>query len=113
LQLGPVAGLRLKKKKRRDTQMSDAWYYVENNAQAGPVALEQLRNFLLSPGGGKDVLVWRKGLNDWRAAGEMPELAGFFEGPPPIPPRPCRCPPRRPKWEKRKPLNRPNCLNSA
>jgi hypothetical protein len=68
--------------------MSDAWYYVENNAQAGPVALEQLRNLLLSPHGGKDVLVWRKGLKDWRAAGEVPELAELFEGPPPIPPPP-------------------------
>jgi uncharacterized protein DUF4339 len=40
--------------------MSDAWYYVDNDAQAGPVSFERLRNFLLSPPGGKYTLVWRR-----------------------------------------------------
>jgi hypothetical protein len=60
--------------------MADAWYYVDNDAQAGPVSFEQLRNFLLSPSGGKHALVWRKGLQDWKAAGEMPELVAISKG---------------------------------
>jgi hypothetical protein len=73
--------------------MADAWYYVDNDAQAGPVSFEQLRNFLLSPSGGKHALVWRKGLQDWKAAGETPELVAIFEGPPPIPRRLVPTPP--------------------
>src|SRR5579871_5529828 len=67
--------------------MSDAWYYVENNTDAGPVSCEQLRQFLRSPRGGKSALVWREGLSDWKAAGELNELADVFKRPPPIPHR--------------------------
>jgi hypothetical protein len=71
----------------RGDQMSDAWYYVENDARAGPVSHEQLLKFLLSPRGGKTALVWRKGFSDWKPAGEVDELSNVFEGPPPIPQR--------------------------
>jgi hypothetical protein len=65
--------------------MSDAWYYVENGAQAGPVTFDELRHLLRSARGGKTLLVWRKGMPSWQAAGELPELHAVFLGPPAMP----------------------------
>jgi hypothetical protein len=65
--------------------MTDAWYYVENDMQAGPVSSDQLRRFLSSPRGGEAVLVWRSGFSGWKAAGQVNELADVFERPPPVP----------------------------
>jgi type IV pilus assembly protein PilA len=68
-------------------RMSDAWYYVDGNEQVGPVPREQLLKFLLSPGGDRHTLVWRNGLSDWKAAGEVGELGAEFEGPAAVPRR--------------------------
>jgi hypothetical protein len=65
--------------------MSDAWYYVENGAQAGPVTFDELRHLLRSARGGKTLLVWRKGMSSWQAAGQLPELDDVFLGPPAMP----------------------------
>src|ERR1700730_8136005 len=65
--------------------MADVWYYVENDARAGPVSSEQLRRFLRSPRGGEAALVWHSGLSDWKRAGEINELADVFKLPPPVP----------------------------
>jgi hypothetical protein len=65
--------------------MTEAWYYVENDVQAGPVSIEQLRRFLSSSRGGKAVLVWRSGFSAWEPAGEVDELADVFERPRPDP----------------------------
>ena len=45
--------------------MSDAWYYVDNGALAGPIHFTQLRRFLCSPRGGRGALVWHQGLPRW------------------------------------------------
>src|SRR5262245_7815679 len=79
--------------------MSDAWYYVDNGAQVGPVSFEHLRKFLRSPSGGKDALVWCQGFEDWQTAGDMAELAAVFQGPPPIPRRAVRVQPQVDKFE--------------
>jgi len=35
----------------------------------------------------RDTLVWSQGLDDWRPAGQVPELAGHLAAvPPPLPP---------------------------
>jgi GYF domain 2 len=65
--------------------MSDAWYYVENGAQAGPITFDELQHLLRSARGGKNLLVWRKGMSSWQAAGGLPELDAVFLGPPAMP----------------------------
>ena len=43
------------------------WYYAENNAQAGPVSDEQLRE-LAQPGRIQGAtLVWKAGMDAWMA----------------------------------------------
>ncbi len=50
-------------------------YYLANNGQThGPVAREQL----LIEGVGPQTLVWRTGMDQWVAAGALPELAELF-----------------------------------
>ena len=50
------------------------WYYSKNNAQHGPVRLEELqskiRNGEISP----ESLVWRDGMSDWAAATTVPGI---------------------------------------
>jgi GYF domain 2 len=94
------SALKRKLKEGRTLDIFDTFHihdrYVIKNAQAGPVPFEQLRNFLLSPSGGKHALVWCKGLQDWKAAGEMPELVAISKGR-----RPSRAGlRRRPRWSQ-------------
>lgn len=53
------------------------WYVYQNNAQTGPVAEEQLPSMGITPA----TLVWREGMEQWLAAGQVPELAFLFEAP--------------------------------
>src|SRR4051794_12625278 len=76
--------------------MSDAWYYVENGAQAGPITVEELRHLLRSARGGRNVLVWRKGMSSWQAAGGLPELDAASAGPPAMPSAAMQSPPAAP-----------------
>jgi hypothetical protein len=53
----------------------DLYYYLNGqNEQKGPVQ----ENELLKYGITKDTLVWKEGLNNWRAAGLIPELSRLF-----------------------------------
>ena len=67
--------------------MGDQYYYADGNDREGPVDLAALRTVGIT----RNTLVWRGGLTDWPPAGELPELAGFFElpgvaaAPPPVP----------------------------
>ena len=64
--------------------MADQWYYVREGRRHGPVAQEQLKQ-LAASGQLKPVdLVWKKGLATWMPAAEV---VGFFDDPPPLPPR--------------------------
>jgi hypothetical protein len=70
--------------------MSDGWYYSENDRPVGPVSLEALQKFLLSPHGGTTTLVWRGGFAGWKRAGEVDELVDIAQTPRAAPPAPVR-----------------------
>jgi GYF domain 2 len=59
--------------------MSSAWYYVDGNADVGPVSHEELRKFLHSCRDGKNVPVWQRGFSEWKAAGDVNELFDLFD----------------------------------
>jgi hypothetical protein len=66
----------------------DAWYYVDRNGQVGPLALQELRDTLSTfpTANAHDVLVWHKGLIDWKHAKDVSELNdGETLLPPPLP----------------------------
>jgi GYF domain 2 len=66
--------------------MSDGWHYSDNDTRIGPVSLEALRKFLLSPRGGTTTLVCRGGFAGWKRADEVDELADIAQTPPAIAP---------------------------
>jgi len=54
--------------------------------QAGPFGMDVLRQKVLSGELTRDTLVWRSGMEQWTAAGQVPDLKVLFnEVPPPIP----------------------------
>ncbi len=55
----------------------DSWYYAFNNAQQGPVSLDQLRQLIAVGELGAESLVWREGMAEWAAAESVP---GLFQG---------------------------------
>jgi hypothetical protein len=56
--------------------------------QAGPFDLPTLQQYVQAGQLTKDTLVWKEGMANWTAAGQVPELANLFGGaaPPPLPP---------------------------
>jgi hypothetical protein len=53
----------------------------------GPFDGEQLKAMVAAGELRRDTLVWAKGMEDWRPAGQVPELEGALaEVPPPLPP---------------------------
>lgn len=52
----------------------DYYYIIENNQQAGPFTLEQLR----VKGITKDTLVWKEGMSVWTPAGIVDDLQSLF-----------------------------------
>jgi membrane protease subunit (stomatin/prohibitin family) len=63
-----------------------AWHMAENGQTVGPMSLPQLAAAAQSQRLQADTLVWTSGMAAWRAAGEIPELAGLFAAaPPPLP----------------------------
>ena len=59
------------------------YYIVENNQQAGPFSIEQLR----SKGITSDVYVWAEGMSGWEQAGNVKELQVLFQQVPPVQPQ--------------------------
>ena len=57
------------------------YFIVENNQQAGPFAIDELRG-KINPSS----LVWFDGLANWEQAGAIGELTGLFVAPPTYPP---------------------------
>lgn len=57
----------------------NAYFYLDNGNQHGPVSYDYLKNAGIS----KETLVWKDGLDDWRKAGEVPELNDLFLQPHP------------------------------
>ncbi|MEN8898640.1 MAG: SPFH domain-containing protein [Nonlabens sp.] len=63
------------------------YFYALNGAQAGPVGYDQLRSLYASRTINKDTLVWKAGMDGWKALNQVEELKGFLGGntPPPLP----------------------------
>ena len=64
------------------------WFVAINGQQHGPFDPTQLQAKINDKTVTADTLVWRQGMSEWTAAGQVPEVAGMFSGttPPPIPP---------------------------
>ncbi len=63
------------------------WYAGIDNQQAGPFTPAQLQQMIAQGQIDRETLVWKPGMAGWEKAGEVAELAGFFEAvPPPLPP---------------------------
>ncbi len=63
-------------------------YYVSvNNAQQGPVSVEQLQQMANNGSITPDSMVWKNGMAGWEKAGNQQELQGLFPpaSPPPLP----------------------------
>ena len=65
------------------------YYYALNGSQSGPASFEQLRSLFASRTINKETLVWKAGMDGWKALSEVEELKTFLGGntPPPLPPQ--------------------------
>jgi RsiW-degrading membrane proteinase PrsW (M82 family) len=64
------------------------WFYLAGDAQKGPVAIVRLQELGRTGAVDRATLVWKEGLPEWKAAGELPELAALLPAsPPPLPGR--------------------------
>ncbi len=64
-----------------------AFYAAIGGQQAGPFDLTALQQQIQAGQITKDTLVWKDGMANWTAAGQVPELANLFGAtPPPLPP---------------------------
>lgn len=62
------------------------FHVVINGQQAGPYDLNSLKQMAIQNQFTKETLVWREGMANWTAAGQLPELNSTFGSvPPPIP----------------------------
>ena len=63
------------------------WYIVSNGQRVGPMSGQQLQAQIEAGQVTPQTLVWRKGFDNWRTAGDVTELKSVFEDeePPPIP----------------------------
>ena len=64
------------------------WYAENQGKRVGPMPREQLSTMVTSGQVTATTLVWREGLGEWTAAGQVPELGDVFKKvPPPLPTR--------------------------
>lgn len=54
--------------------MYKQYYIIKDGAQQGPFGVEQLKGLALT----RETFVWTPGMQDWKKAGEMPELSFLF-----------------------------------
>lgn len=54
--------------------MNEYWYLDSQNQQHGPIPPHQFSSVGVTP----QTLVWCTGMDAWKPAGELPELAGYF-----------------------------------
>ena len=63
-----------------------AWHIAENGQSVGPFSPEQLAQAVSQGRVAPTTLVWSAGMAGWTQAGQVPQLAPFFQtGPPPVP----------------------------
>jgi len=64
-----------------------SFFAVINGQQAGPFDLSTLKTMIQNNQINRETLLWRQGMESWKAAGQMPEIEPYFSTtPPPIPP---------------------------
>ena len=56
------------------------WYIVVDGEQKGPLAPIELSQLFAKGSVGLDSYVWKEGFDDWKVAGEVPELTQIFGG---------------------------------
>lgn len=69
--------------------MSTDWFYVRDGARVGPRSRDEMEALFSTGVLPPETLVWSSGMQNWRAAAELPEfqfLAHRPGSPPPIPP---------------------------
>jgi hypothetical protein len=59
--------------------VSEYWFYSERRGRVGPVTREEL-SAILKNNKGEDLRVWREGLDGWKTAIDVPELAPKTRG---------------------------------
>jgi membrane protease subunit (stomatin/prohibitin family) len=65
------------------------FFAVVNGAQAGPFDVNALKQMAMNGQLTKETMVWKQGMANWSAAGQVPELVQVFGAtPPPLPPPP-------------------------
>ena len=64
------------------------WYFMAGGQRCGPVAPAEMQRLAGTGEISASTQVWRQGLSNWAAAGQVPELAGLFQQAPPPPPPP-------------------------
>ncbi|MDD2385225.1 MAG: SPFH domain-containing protein [Bacteroidales bacterium] len=65
------------------------YFAVVNGQQSGPYDVNTLKQMAANGSLSKDTLVWRDGMTNWTAAGQVPEMTQVFGAtPPPLPPPP-------------------------
>jgi len=64
------------------------WYYARNGQRFGPVEEAEIQRLVESRQLSGSDLVWKPGLPEWRPAGQVPDLASFFQAAAPAPPPP-------------------------
>lgn len=63
------------------------YFYALNGGQAGPTGIEQLKVLFANRTINRDTLIWKAGMENWKALNEVEELKSFLGGttPPPLP----------------------------
>ena len=80
-------------------EQMNQWYYSKNGVQMGPVSIRELQTKLAAGEVAWSDLVWRDGMADWTAAGQVAELRPIQSAvvvpgaPPQIPPQSPYVPP--------------------
>ncbi len=63
-------------------------YVAEQGQQKGPFNLQQLQQMVGQGQVTRETLIWKQGMQNWIAAGQVQDLAGLFQNTPPPPPPP-------------------------
>ena len=68
--------------------VAESWHVSLDGQQTGPLQLTQVQQYIQSGQVNASTMVWKTGMANWAAAGQVPELAAFFATPPGPPPSP-------------------------
>ena len=65
---------------------TETWYVARDGQRSGPLSVEQLREQIASGAVAQGTMIWKQGMSDWVAAGQVVELTASFAATPPPPP---------------------------